>query len=70
MKQFCEWQVVCAEDTDKEGNQISWTCIAHAIEERVFKCPYQSLEDAKNRMYPCMDAKPPEEKKESLGLNK
>ena len=63
LKKFCYWQVTCAEDFEN-GKQKSWTCSAHAIEERAYGCPYSSLKDAKERRYPCVDAKPPEIEKE------
>jgi len=58
-QRFCYWQVKCAEDF-VEGKQVSWTCSAHAIEERVYSCSYESLKDAKEQKYPCVDAKEPE----------
>jgi len=59
LEQFCYWQVTCKEDFE-DGKQKSWTCSAHAIEERVHGCPYSSLKEAKEQRYPCVDAKPPE----------
>jgi len=48
IKQACEAQMKCKEDTDE-----TWTCGGHLHEGRSFECPYKSYTDAKARG--CMD---------------
>ena len=53
VERFCEYQMKCHEDTGK-----TWTCTAHLDSGRAMECHYKSLEDAKDRKYPCVDAEP------------
>jgi len=46
----------------------TWTCLAHMDEGRVFECPYDSLADAKQRPYPCVDAEEPKVPRGYLGV--
>ncbi len=48
---WCKWQLKFREDTPE-----TWTCSAHGNERRAFECPYENMNDAKNRKYPCQEA--------------
>ncbi len=64
MKQFCEDQIKCKEDTEE-----TWTCTAHLDSARAFRCPYVQSDivfsalherevPIKDNGYPCIDYRP------------